>query len=239
MEIIHLSEVDSTNEYAKKLVEEKKKNFVVLADKQSCGKGRWGRVWYSDEGGLYFSIVIDPKEYNPKVVNLLVPICIVETLKKYVDKDIEIGIKFPNDIVVKVNKNYKKIGGILVELTDKYMVIGVGIDVNNPIRKEIREIAVSLKEIVGGDVDRLKIFSDFLQTFENYLKKLANNEIDEYEILKKYKKYSITLGKYVKILLSNNKIVSGKVYDIDFDGIIIGTENGLEKIPSGICIQVR
>ncbi|ADC68843.1 biotin/acetyl-CoA-carboxylase ligase [Methanocaldococcus sp. FS406-22] len=237
MEIIHLSEIDSTNDYAKELAKEGKRNFVVLADKQNNGKGRWGRVWYSDEGGMYFSIVLDSKLYNPKVVNLLVPICIIETLKNYVDK--ELGIKFPNDIMVKVDGGYKKLGGILAELTDDYMIIGIGINVNNQIRNEIREIAISLKEIVGKELDKVEIFNDFLKTFESYLEKLKNKEIDDYEILKKYKKYSITIGKQVKIFLSNNEVITGKVYDIDFDGIVLGTEEGIERIPSGICIHVR
>ncbi|XRO75319.1 biotin--[acetyl-CoA-carboxylase] ligase [Methanocaldococcus sp. 28A] len=237
MEIIHLSEIDSTNDYAKELAKKGKRTFIVLADKQNNGKGRWGRVWYSDEGGLYFSIVLDSKEYNPKVVNLLIPICIIESLENYVDK--ELGIKFPNDIMIKVNDNYKKLGGILTELTDDYMIIGIGININNKIRDEIREIAVSLKEITGKELDKVKIFNDFLKKFEYYLEKLKNKEIDDYEILKKYKKYSITIGKLVKIFLSNNEVITGKVYDIDFDGIILGTENGIEKIPSGICIHVR
>ncbi|AIJ04869.1 biotin/acetyl-CoA-carboxylase ligase [Methanocaldococcus bathoardescens] len=237
MEIIHLSEINSTNDYAKELAKEGKRNFVVLADKQNNGKGRWGRVWYSDEGGLYFSIVLDSKKYNPKVVNLLVPICIIETLKNYVDK--ELGIKFPNDIMVKVNGSYKKLGGILTELTDDYMIIGIGINVNNQIRNEIREIAISLKEITGKEIDKVEVFNDFLKTFESYLEKLKNKEIDDYEILKKYKKYSITIGKIVKIFLSNNEVITGKVYDIDFDGVILGTEKGIERIPSGICIHVR
>ncbi|XRO77738.1 biotin--[acetyl-CoA-carboxylase] ligase [Methanocaldococcus sp. 10A] len=237
MEIIHLSEIDSTNDYAKELAKKGKRNFIVLADKQNNGKGRWGRVWYSDEGGLYFSIVLDSKEYNPKVVNLLIPICIIESLKNYVDK--ELGIKFPNDIMIKVNDNYKKLGGILTELTDDYVIIGIGINVNNKIRDEIREIAISLKEITGKELDKVEILNDFLKKFEYYLEKLKNKEIDDYEILKKYKKSSITIGKVVKIFLSNNEVITGKVYDIDFDGIVLGTENGIERIPSGICIHVR
>ena len=237
MEIIHLSEIDSTNDYAKELAKEGKRNFVVLADRQNNGKGRWGRVWYSDEGGLYFSIVLDAKAYDPKVVNILTPVCIVEVLKNYTDK--ELGLKFPNDIMVKVNDSYKKLGGILTELTDDYMIIGVGINVNNQIRDEIKEIAISLKDIVGKELDRMEIFSNILKTFESYLEKLKNKEIDDYEILKRYKKYSITIGKVVKIQLSNNEIITGKVYDIDFDGIVLGTEKGIERIPTGICIHVR
>ena len=237
MEIIHLSKVSSTNDYAKELAKKGKRNFVVLADKQNHGKGRWGRVWYSDEGGLYFSIVLDAKAYNPKVINLLTPVCIVEVLKNYTDK--ELGLKFPNDIMVKVNDRYKKLGGILTELTDDYMIIGVGININNQIRNEIKEIAMSLKDIVGRELDRIEIFTNILKTFESYLEKLKNNEIDDYEILKKYKKYSITIGKVVKIFLSNNDVITGKVYDIDFDGIVLGTEKGIERIPSGICIHVR
>jgi len=237
MEVIHLSEISSTNDYAKELAKEGKRDFVVLADKQDNGKGRWGRVWYSDEGGLYFSIVLDVKAYNPKVVNILTPVCIVEVLKAYTNK--ELGLKFPNDIMVKVNDSYKKLGGILTELTDDYMIIGVGININNQIRDEIREIAISLKDIVGRELDRMEIFSNILKTFESYLERIKNKEIDDYEILKRYKKYSITIGRVVKIQLSNNEIITGKVYDIDFDGIVLGTEKGIERIVSGICIHVR
>jgi BirA family biotin operon repressor/biotin-[acetyl-CoA-carboxylase] ligase len=237
MEVIHLSEISSTNDYAKELAKEGKRDFVVLADRQDNGKGRWGRVWYSDEGGLYFSIVLDVKAYNPKVVNILTPVCIVEVLKAYTNK--ELGLKFPNDIMVKVNDSYKKLGGILTELTDDYMIIGVGININNQIRDEIREIAISLKDIVGRELDRMEIFSNILKTFESYLERIKNKEIDDYEILKRYKKYSITIGRVVKIQLSNNEIITGKVYDIDFDGIVLGTEKGIERIVSGICIHVR
>ena len=160
MEVIHLSEISSTNDYAKELAKEGKRDFVVLADRQNNGKGRWGRVWYSDEGGLYFSIVLDVKAYNPKVVNILTPVCIVEVLKAYTNK--ELGLKFPNDIMVKVNDSYKKLGGILTELTDDYMIIGVGININNQIRDEIKEIAISLKDIVGRELDRIEIFSNIL-----------------------------------------------------------------------------
>jgi len=241
MKILLFKELDSTNNYAKKLAKEGVRGVVIVAERQSSGRGRWGRVWYSDEGGLYFSLILDVKTCNPAVINILTPICVLETLKKYLpnnNKD-KIGIKFPNDIMVYVNGRYKKICGILTERCGDRVIIGVGVDVNNTIRKEIEEIAVSLKDICGKEIDKMELLNEILKLLEDYITKIKNKELNEDNILSIYRRYSLTIGKFVKIMLPNNRYVSGKVYNIDLDGIILGTERGIEKVPSGICFHLR
>ncbi|HYQ56854.1 MAG TPA: biotin--[acetyl-CoA-carboxylase] ligase, partial [Draconibacterium sp.] len=115
--IILLSEVDSTNNYAKQLVAEKAHSgTVVLAQYQKNGRGQVGNFWESEAGkNLLFSLILYPafldagkQFYISKVVSL----ALVEVLNECI---IDVKIKWPNDIYV----GDKKIAGILIENTMK------------------------------------------------------------------------------------------------------------------------
>ncbi|AEF96597.1 biotin/acetyl-CoA-carboxylase ligase [Methanotorris igneus Kol 5] len=228
-EIIHLNRIDSTNTYAYKLAKEGKRDIVVVADEQTSGRGRLNRVWFSDFGGLYFSIVLESDVDKFPVLNFLAPICMVKTLKNYSNKNY--GIKWPNDIIV----NNKKICGILSEINVEYgfMVLGIGINVNNKIREEIRDIATSLKEVEGKEFDKMEILKTFLEIFESYL-----NNLSPENILKEYKENSLTLNEYVKIITPNREIF-GHVVDITYEGIVLQTDEKLEIVDVGDCIHLR
>lgn len=225
MEIIKLKEIDSTNEYAKKLIDSGKRDFIVIADKQSKGRGRLGRVWFSDPGGLYFSIVLDNKFYE--ILSFITPLSVVKAL------NIGAKIKFPNDVIYRD----KKISGILIERYKDKIIVGVGINVENEIRGEIKDIAISLKDIKRG-VNKDEVFKRFLDEFFNYYNKFANNDLDKEAILKEYKKFSDTIGKRVKLILPNNE-VEGLVFNIDFEGISLVTDVGLKKYPTGEIKNLR
>ncbi|ADG12728.1 biotin/acetyl-CoA-carboxylase ligase [Methanocaldococcus infernus ME] len=223
MKIIKLKEVDSTNEYAKKLIDEGESNFLVIADKQYRGKGRLGRTWLSKPGGLYFSIVLENK--FSYIFPILIPILIIKAI------DVDAKIKFPNDIVYKG----KKLSGILIEHYKDKIIVGIGINVENDL--EGLDVAISLKEI-KGEVKKEEIFNNFLNLFLEYYKKLLSGEIREEEILKEYKKLSETIGRYVKLTLPNEE-VRGTVFDIDFEGISLATEEGIRKFPIGDVKNLR
>ncbi|WP_456419302.1 biotin--[acetyl-CoA-carboxylase] ligase [Methanocaldococcus infernus] len=223
MKIIKLKEVDSTNEYAKRLIDEGESNFLVIADKQYKGKGRLRRTWLSKPGGLYFSIVLENK--FSYIFPILIPILIIKAI------DVDAKIKFPNDIVYKG----KKLSGILIEHYKDKIIVGIGINVENDL--EGLDVAISLKEI-KGEVKKEEIFNNFLNLFLDYYKKLLSGEIREEEILKEYKKLSETIGRYVKLTLPNEE-VRGTVFDIDFEGISLATEEGIRKFPIGDVKNLR
>ena len=69
----HYDQVESTNETAKELLEEDLEEGLVLwADRQAAGRGRQGRAWASPPGGLYFSVILRPKETHAWILGLLV-----------------------------------------------------------------------------------------------------------------------------------------------------------------------
>ncbi|EHP85478.1 biotin--[acetyl-CoA-carboxylase] ligase [Methanotorris formicicus] len=228
-EIIHLDRIDSTNIYAYKLAKEGERNIVVVADEQTFGKGRLDRAWFSDFGGLYFSIVLESDVDRFPVLNFLASLCVVKTLRNYSNK--AFGIKWPNDIIV----NNKKICGILSEVNVErgFMVLGIGINVNNKIREEIKDIATSLKEVEGKEFNKMEILKTFLEIFESYLINL-NPE----DILREYKENSLTLDEYVKIITPNREIL-GRVVNITYEGIILQTDEKLEIVDVGDCIHLR
>ncbi|AEH06898.1 biotin--[acetyl-CoA-carboxylase] ligase [Methanothermococcus okinawensis] len=265
-DIIKLKEIDSTNKYCYKLGKKGKRNLIVVSDIQTGGVGRLERKWYSNFGGLYFSMLLDLEEFKKRCsnnnigkLNFLGSLSVVETLKCYlkngnntyndIDNNINdnnkvnsakynnnnnLGIKFPNDVIVRINNNDKKLSGILSEVNMNYgfLVLGVGVNINNSIPNEIKDIAISLKELGGKEFDRFNILDKYICNFEN------NYFLDDDKILKKYKRYSLTIGKYVKII-TPNKEIKGKVLNIDYNGIYLENHNEIEHISVGDCIHLR
>ncbi len=241
--IIHLKEIDSTNKYARKLGKEGKRNLIIVSDIQTGGVGRLERKWYSEFGGLYFSILLDLKEFKKECnkdnigkLNFLGSLSTYETLDYYL-KDFKngcIGIKFPNDVIINVENKDKKLSGILSEININYgfLVLGIGINVNNKINDEIKDIATSLRELEGKEFDRFEILNKFIDNFKN------NYYLNDEEVLKKYKRYSKTMGKYVKIITPKEEI-NGTVFNINYDGIYLATREGIRHVSVGDCVHLR
>ena len=133
--IVELDVVDSTYNYASKLVAKKEalEGTVVIAHFQGEGKGQRGNVWTSEPGkNLTFSLVLKPKQVSPNeafVISKIVSLAICKYLETVVDEDV--FIKWPNDIYV----GQKKICGILIENQFKgkkfeCAIIGIGLNVN-------------------------------------------------------------------------------------------------------------
>jgi BirA family biotin operon repressor/biotin-[acetyl-CoA-carboxylase] ligase len=172
--IIYLKKVDSTNNFASNLIinkEESQKSLngtVVLAETQEKGKGRLERVWISPEGGLWFTIILKTtlEEKNLPEVTLITAYSIASVLDT--EYKIKTIIKWPNDIYYEK----LKLGGILTEVekidSDIYLIIGIGINANldtedlAPFGKK----SVSIKTILGKDMERESFLSKILLDFE-------------------------------------------------------------------------
>ncbi|MBW9220962.1 biotin--[acetyl-CoA-carboxylase] ligase [Methanothermococcus sp. SCGC AD-155-M21] len=247
-DIIHLKEVDSTNKYCRNLGKSGRKNLIVISDVQSSGVGRLERKWHSQYGGLYFSILLELNEVKNKnenigKLNFIGSISIYESLFDYINNasqsmgDYNIktfGIKFPNDLIINVKGNNKKISGILSEVNRDYgfLILGIGININNDIPRNLKDIAISLKELTGKEYDRFEIFNKFIDRFKN------NYHLSDSEIINKYEKYSKTLGNYVKII-TPKEVIIGNVFKIDYGGIYLSTIDGIRHVNVGDCIHLR
>ena len=212
---------------------------MVLTEAQTKGRGRMGRIWFSPKyKGIYLSLVLRPKitPNQAPVLTLLTAVAVCEAIKEYAGLDAQ--IKWPNDIFVK----NKKLGGILTELnaeTDRvrFIVIGMGLNVNND-KKALISGATSLKEQNQESVSRVGLLQEILHKLEdNYLLFQAKGPS---VIIKKWREYSLTLGKRVKVYCQKEHI-EGEAFDIDIDGgLLIRKDTGTtEKVMSGDVIHCR
>jgi BirA family biotin operon repressor/biotin-[acetyl-CoA-carboxylase] ligase len=243
-EIYYFPELKSTNMMAKEKTLHRAKGIsegtLIIAERQSAGKGRLGREWFSPAGGIWLSIILYPQlppSYIPRIT-LMTAIAVVKAIK--ICTQIESKIKWPNDILI----NEKKVCGILTEMSAEldiinWVVVGIGINVNINHREfpeDIQENTISLKEVSGKEVLRVRIVQIFLQEFERYYESLKRREFSS--ILKEWKLYSHTLGRKIRVDMGE-RIVTGEAVNINEEGaLILKKEDGeLIKIISGTVLK--
>jgi BirA family biotin operon repressor/biotin-[acetyl-CoA-carboxylase] ligase len=242
-EIIHFDEIDSTNNYAKRIANEGcQHGTVVIAEKQLIGRGRVGREWKSNNSeGLWFSIILRPalEPEEVQLITLAASVAVVEAIQE--TQGIVCGIKWPNDIIL----NNCKLGGILTELSAElghinYIVVGIGINVNQDLDKfddEIKKIATSLKIHLHRQVSRVEILSGILTKFEKIYNFLING--DTHAIIDRWSRLSVTIGKEVKIIIKNIEYY-GLAQSITSDGkLIVKCNDGETREISAGEIQIR
>ncbi len=172
-EIEILYEIDSTNEFLKRNYESFHDGAIVVAIKQTAGKGRMGRTWYSPEGGLWYSVIFKPRtKINLNIYTKIFSIAVVETIEKL---KVKAKIKWPNDVYYKD----KKLCGILTEavtVNNKVVavIVGIGLNVNNEIPNELKDKAIALKDIVGKRIKITQILDDINKIAWNILVKYRN-----------------------------------------------------------------
>ena len=228
-EFIYFNSVDSTNDEAFRVAEEKPLNgTVVLAEVQTLGKGRGrsrGRgekTWLSPYGGLWFSIILKPK-ISPliiSIITLLSGLAVAETIKESLN--LAAKIKWPNDVLI----DNLKVAGILCESEIfknkiKKLVIGIGVNLNLD-KEDIEGLdtkATSCKIESGSEVNREKFLAYFLQKFENYYSKMIFPSKLE-SIVDKIRKVIIPIGSNVEIKTESEKL-SGYAFDLANDGSLL------------------
>ena len=159
MKITHFKNIESTNQYLQRLLDEgiDITDNIVVADFQTSGKGQGNNVWQSEDGmNLLFSIALDMsflKAENQFLLTQMVSVAMIDVLKKYLPKE-SLFIKWPNDIYF----NDKKIAGILIKNEIKGMmlgtsIIGIGLNVNQTYFDKSLPNPISMKMITGKDYD--------------------------------------------------------------------------------------
>ena len=170
-EIYIFNEVMSTNTVAKFLAEnDVESGSVVLSEKQSNAKGRLGKQWESPLGGIWLSLILNPKVDHSKIpmITLATGVVVIKTLERIGITNAE--IKWPNDVFI----NGKKVCGILTEAITKFnvidkVIVGVGIDANfevNELSEELQEGTTTLDIELGHRVDENEVIRIFLEEFE-------------------------------------------------------------------------
>jgi len=222
--LICLDEVDSTNKRAKEMaLGGAIEGTVVVAEKQTEGRGRLGREWVSVKGaGLYFSVILRPSVPTERLP-LLTMTAGVATASALDGLGIRAGLKWPNDIVF----SYKKAGGILTETVfeqDRRPAIVLGIGLNtytscHALPQALESIATSIRLQKGGDaVFRVTLLQAILSQLEKWYGVYCAGETGE--ILQAWRTYDVTVGEHVEVHLPESKLV-GMVERICSDGALL------------------
>lgn len=210
---------------------------VFLADSLQNAKGRSNKVWVWQPGQLAVTILLKPKNFNLNSVedlpirlnqlNMAISIGINKILSEY-----GVGLKWPNDFVL----NKKKVGGLLFKVVWENnfpagIIFGFGININNVFDKsdELFEIATSLKQELGKELDMRTIYKNLLNSMNEFYEKWQTGAFDE--IYKLWRKAQINLGKKLKINLTGDKSIFGTMMQVMPNGdIILVDETGKQQI---------
>ena len=231
--VVKLGRVTSTQDVAKVLRPSNEDTcLVVVAETQTEGRGRRGTRWHSDKGGLYVTVVLKIKGGT----GLLPILAGVATAEAIMDvTGIKAELKWPNDILLRG----RKVGGVLAESgwfsgEVRSALLGIGVNVNNPIPEEIPE-ATSLSSEFYKKIDLECFLKSLIDRLDHHL---ALMDANPQMIIQSWRALNQTLGNIVEVSNRSDVVTRGLAVDVDEDGaLILKTDDGLKRIVSGHVIK--
>ena len=218
MDFLYLEEIDSTNKYAKREINNISDKTVVYTYCQTAGRGRLQRKWnYAGKDNIYASIVLKPSGVMTDVYSNLTQLLCVVIAEVFEEYGVEPKIKWPNDIRI----NGKKISGILAEAVGasddngeyilQGIVLGFGINLNADAEflSRIDQPATSLNIEVGNSIDKELFLKKVINTFCLYYNKFIEDG------------FILIREAYLKRAEFLKKEVSVKVFDKTFTGVAV------------------
>ncbi len=220
---IFLDKTDSTNEYAKRLVQNgEKQNSFILAETQSKGKTtKKDKVWYSPKGNMFLTITLSIKqEKDFPSLSFISGLSVAQCVDKIKNTSDTLSIKWPNDILF----NMQKICGILIEKEDDVAIIGIGLNVKTSPEKNLTVYpTTSLKEN-NIDIEAKDIAIEILHNLVNNINTFEQSGFEE--IINLIKPFIFNLNKKIYIRF-NNELFEGIFSGIkDNGGLILTMPNG-------------
>jgi BirA family biotin operon repressor/biotin-[acetyl-CoA-carboxylase] ligase len=231
--------LDSTNAQALRSIENGlAAPFVVLAERQTAGRGRRGRKWASPFAeNIYYSLVlrIEGGMRQLEGLSLVVGLAVMQTLRELGVR--EAGLKWPNDVLV----GQKKIAGILLELVGDpadvcHVVLGVGINVNMQMTDEVDQQWTSIRLEAGKAFDRNHLVANLGLMLQKYLSR--HQESGFAAIQTEWEQNHLWQGRAVSLIAGVNQI-DGIVMGIDQQGGLRLKVDGVEKVFSGGELSLR
>jgi len=241
----YFDSIDSTQKQALKMADDPANNgTIIIAAKQTGGKGRSGRKWVSPKGGIWLSIILQPK-FDISITTLF-PIASALALSNALEKTLKIfpELKWPNDLTIKG----KKVAGMLVDVSlesnrIENLVLGVGINFDVDI-KQLEKTLNGTSNFYGvaslseqkKKVKPIHLVQTFLVELEKIYELLNTKQTKK--IISEWTKRSSTIGKNVQLDTRGGKI-KGKAIKIDDDGaLVISNKDKISRIVAGDIIHL-
>ena len=243
-------EIPSTNARGRELASEGAQDVVVLADRQTGGKGRLGRDWVSPSGGVWCSIVCRP-DVPATHAPVFTLAAAVATTRAAREAGVDARIKWPNDVVVPTSdadgdgggnrgsehRKERKLAGILTEMEGEadrisWLVVGVGVNANvDPVGLPGDADPTSIRA-EAGDVDRRVFTQRLLEEFDALRQ-------DPGSVVDAWREHASTLGRRVRVDTPGGEIV-GEAVDVRFPGtLVVDTGDERVDVTAGDCEHLR
>ncbi len=203
--IYHFFKTDSTNRVALELGHAgEPEGAVVLAEEQTAGRGRAGRVWSSERAaGIYVTLLLRPKLAPVQAPLLTMMAGLSAHAAVEAVTGLAVDLKWPNDLII----GGKKVGGILTEMHAepgqvRFVIVGIGLNVNQEkFPGELANIATSLRLETGKPQSRLELLVRLLREFESdynrMLREGVASVVKRFEVISSYahgKRVRVTNG---------------------------------------------
>lgn len=170
--VLWYSEVGSTNDIAGTFAEQgADEGLVVLADRQTAGRGRLGRSWASPSGaGIYVSVVLRPTPVVARLVTIAAGVAVTDGIASATG--LSTHVKWPNDVHV----SGRKLAGILAEGAVNHVVLGIGINVQPAAYSpDVASRATSIEAELSRPVDRALVLAECLAALASRYRELHEN----------------------------------------------------------------
>ena len=237
-----VDETGSTNADLLRVARDGGPEQVLGADHQTAGRGRMGRVWEAPPGAsLLCSVLVRPPagSLDPHVVTTSLGLAAAEAVEAVTG--VAVGIKWPNDLVAGTSAapDDRKLAGVLAESTVvdgrvDAVVAGIGVNVNWPdgFPDELAATAVSLRQLVGADVDRTDLVLAMLGRLEVHL-------ADPSRVRDAVAERSATIGRTVRVERGDGSVV-GLATGLTADGrLVLDVDGTLHEISVGDVVHLR
>jgi BirA family biotin operon repressor/biotin-[acetyl-CoA-carboxylase] ligase len=232
-DVLWLGEVDSTNRYLLDAARSGAADgLVVVADRQTAGRGRLGRTWEAPEAAeasLLVSVLLRPALPGDErhLVVMAAAVAMVRAIE--ITTSVTAALKWPNDLLV----GDRKLAGILAETVDDAVIVGIGVNIDWPaVPPELAGIATACNLEGGRPTERGILLAEFLRQYGSFLADLDRTRVE-------YRERLATLGRTVHVERAGDAIV-GVAVDVDDAGhLVVETERGTETITAGDVVHLR
>ncbi|MCX4770242.1 biotin--[acetyl-CoA-carboxylase] ligase [Streptomyces sp. NBC_01260] len=218
---------------------------VLVAEEQTAGRGRLDRTWTAPaRSGLFFSVYLTPGAVPVQRwgwLPLLTGVAVAAGLAR--SAGVDTALKWPNDVLVTIEGEERKTGGILAERAGDGVVIGIGLNVSLRADELPAPTAASLALAGAVSTDRETLLRGVLRSLEQWYGKwrAADGDAAASGLQEAYVAGCATLGRTVRAQLPGDRTLTGEAVAIDGDGrLVLSTGDGLqEPVSAGDIVHLR
>ena len=213
--------------------------LVVTAELQTAGRGRATRSWQAPlRSGLAVSVLLRPPVPRDSWgwLPLLTGLAVVTPVAEM--SGLELGLKWPNDVLV----DDRKLAGVLAEVVDDTVVLGIGLNVS--LRADELPVPTATSLVLeGSDItDREPLLRAVLREPEGRYRAFvaADGDVERAGLLTAYRSACWTLGRQVRVTLPGGRSLEGAAVDVDLAGrLVVRTADGVQSLAAGDVVHVR